>query len=154
MKKSTPATYHSPAGKCRYHPRCWFPKLTGLHLDQVLKKCHWSYVHLGGTCFTLFEHVQHVVKSSFNYITLIIEHWWLDHRICSATPLRSCALFRAGPWAQWLTLSSNLRSPCQVDVKICETVVVSQCGTIADLKRVAQRSFGQGFLRLAAPDAF
>jgi len=33
-----------------------------------------------------------------------------------------------------------------------ETVVVSQCGTIADLKLVAQRSFGQGFLRLAAPD--
>ena len=34
----------------------------------------------------------------------------------------------------------------------CETVTVSQSGTIADLKRGAQHSLGQPFLRLAAPD--
>ena len=34
----------------------------------------------------------------------------------------------------------------------CETVVVSQCGTIADLKLAAQHSLGQGFLKLAALD--
>jgi hypothetical protein len=34
----------------------------------------------------------------------------------------------------------------------CETVVVSQVGTVADLKLAAQRSFGQGFLRLIARD--
>ena len=34
----------------------------------------------------------------------------------------------------------------------CETAVVSQFGTVADLKLAAQRSFGQGFLRLAASD--
>ena len=34
----------------------------------------------------------------------------------------------------------------------CETVTVSQSGTVADLKRAAQESFGQSFLRLAAPD--
>ena len=34
----------------------------------------------------------------------------------------------------------------------CETVVVSQFGTVADLKLAAHRSFGQGFLRLAASD--
>ena len=34
----------------------------------------------------------------------------------------------------------------------CETVMVTQSGTIADLKRAAQQSLGQPFLRLAAPD--
>ena len=34
----------------------------------------------------------------------------------------------------------------------CKAVAVSQWGTIADLKIAAQQSFGQGFLRLAAPD--
>ena len=34
----------------------------------------------------------------------------------------------------------------------CETVAVSQSGTIADLKIAAQQSFGQSFLRLVAPD--
>eukprot|EP00435_Cladocopium_sp_Y103_P045109 s14_g12.t2 len=33
-----------------------------------------------------------------------------------------------------------------------ETISVSQCGTLADLKIAAQQSFGQSFLRLAAPD--
>ena len=33
-----------------------------------------------------------------------------------------------------------------------ETVAVSQCGTVADLKTAAQESLGQRFLRLAAPD--
>ena len=33
----------------------------------------------------------------------------------------------------------------------CETVAVSQHGTIADLKRAAQHSLGKGLLRLAAP---
>ena len=34
----------------------------------------------------------------------------------------------------------------------CETVSVLQSSTIADLKTAAQQSFGQRFLRLAAPD--
>ena len=34
----------------------------------------------------------------------------------------------------------------------CETVTVSQSGTIADLKRAAQLSLGQPFLRLAVSD--
>jgi len=34
----------------------------------------------------------------------------------------------------------------------CETVSVLQSSTIADLKIAAQQSFGQRFLRLAAPD--
>ena len=33
----------------------------------------------------------------------------------------------------------------------CETISLSDSGTIADLKRAAQHSFGIGFLRLAAP---
>ena len=33
-----------------------------------------------------------------------------------------------------------------------ETVTVSQSGSVADLKIAAQQSFGQSFLRLAAPD--
>ena len=34
----------------------------------------------------------------------------------------------------------------------CETVTISQCGTIADLKVTAQQALGQGFLRLVSAD--
>ena len=36
----------------------------------------------------------------------------------------------------------------------CATVSVLESGTVADLKIAAQKSLVQGFLRLAAPDAF
>ena len=49
-----------------------------------------------------------------------------------------------------LKVRSNWRSPCRVDG--CETVVVSQAGTVSDLKIAAQQALGQRFLRLAAPD--
>eukprot|EP00435_Cladocopium_sp_Y103_P005670 s596_g1.t2 len=53
-------------------------------------------------------------------------------------------------------LDGSLRDACTSRVSLPsgrgETVAVSQCGTIAELKVAAQQSFGQRFLRLAAPD--
>ena len=56
----------------------------------------------------------------------------------------------ARPRMDRLKVRSNWRSPCRVDG--CETVVVSQAGTVSDLKIAAQQALGQRFLRLAAPD--
>ena len=56
----------------------------------------------------------------------------------------------ARPRMDRLKVRSHWRSPCRVDG--CETVVVSQAGTVSDLKIAAQQALGQRFLRLAAPD--
>ena len=111
--------------------------------------------HALGTCFTLDKVKNHVVKVFQPLFEapeggLDIEHWSLDHRICSATPLCSCAMENR-PVSDEVA-DRSIKLEVSLPSGRCETVVVSQVGTVADLKLAAQRSFGQGFLRLIARD--
>ena len=66
--------------------------------------------------------------------------------------LRTCAMKRKAESVE--KAESSMTLEVSLPSGRCATVSVLESGTVADLKIAAQKSLVQGFLRLAAPDAF
>ena len=83
---------------------------------------------------------------------IVLLHRCLDHRIIEDVQLCPCSRAMESRHVSGQVADSSIKLNFSLPSGRCETVSVLQSSTIADLKIAAQQSFGQRFLRLAAPD--